>query len=250
MTASKGSGDVVRTLIANEPSLPDDNPHAFGGLQRLCRAAVRVLPAWGVGVNVMSDGGEPTTVASSGAVSAEIQELQFTLGEGPCLDAFALRRPVLTPDLALEARSRWLDYAPAAGDRGVRAVFAFPLQMGAARLGVMDVYRDEVGPLSPESLTQAFSFADAAMDCLLDAAPGPGEDPGSGEDSGAPGLDDALESHYELYQAQGMVMIQLKVGLDEAMSRLRAYAYAYERRLGDVAGDIVSRRMTFETEES
>jgi len=122
--------------------------------------------------------------------------------------------------------------------------------MGAARLGVMDVYRDHPGSLSPESLTQAFSFAEVAMDYLLDAAPGPGEDPGSGEGSAAPGLDDALESHFELYQAQGMVMIQLKVGLDEAMSRLRAYAYAYERRLGDVAEDIVSRKLTFETEES
>ncbi|MCW2764299.1 MAG: hypothetical protein JWO11_258 [Nocardioides sp.] len=240
---SSGSADDVRALIADEPRLSGDKPAAFGGLQRLCRAATRSLPAMGVGVIVMSESGEPTTVASSGPDCEALEELQFTLGEGPCLDAYVLRRPVLTPDLGKAARTRWLGYGPAAQDQGVQAVFAFPLQVGAARLGAMDVYRTTPGALSFASLSRALSFADVAVKSLLDA-----HGPGEREGEGVPGLDDALESRLELYQAQGMVMVQLGVGLAEAMSRLRAYAYAQDRRVSDVAVDIVTRRLTFESD--
>ncbi|MCW2796410.1 GAF and ANTAR domain-containing protein [Nocardioides sp.] len=239
MTVSSGSADDVLALIADEPRLPGDQQNAFGGLERLCRAAARALPAMGVGVIVMSKRGEPATVASSGPECEAIQELQFTLGEGPCLDAYALRRPVLTPDLAKAARTRWLGYGPAAQDRGVEAVFAFPLQVGAAQLGAMDVYRDRPGALSLRSLSRALSFADVSVRSLLDSHH-------PGETDCLPDLDDVLESHFELYQAQGMVMVQLGVDLGEAMSRLRAYAYAQDRQLSDVAVDIVSRKLVFE----
>lgn len=243
MTQQPGSADQVLALIAQEPGQHDDKPGAFGGLQRLCRAASRALPALGVGVIVMSEWGEPATVASSGPFCEAIQELQLTLGEGPCLDAYTSRRPVLTPDLARTARTRWLGYGPAAQDLGVEAVFAFPLQVGAARLGAMDVYRDRPGALSPGPLSWALSFADIAVRSLLDAR--------RLDDAEAlPGREDVLESRLELYQAQGMVMIQLGVNLGEAMSRLRAYAYAQERRLSDVAEDIVHRKLTLEPDES
>jgi len=236
------SGADVATLIANEPPRADDDRDAFGRLQRLCRAAARALSASGVGVIVMSEQGDPTAVASSSRPSEEIQELQLTLGEGPGLDAYALRRPSLTPDLALAARSRWLGYGPAARERGVEAVFAFPLQMGAARLGAMNIYRDHPGSLSPECMTQAFSFAQEAMGSLLDAHASDG--------SNSPAGLDALESRFSLYQAQGMVSVQLRVGLAEAMSRLRAHAYALDRRLGEVADDVVARKLTFESDQS
>lgn len=238
-----GSADDVLALIGAEPRLSDDQPNAFGGLKRLCRAASRSLPALGVGVIVMSDAGEPATVASSGPECAAIQELQFTLGEGPCLDAYTLRRPVLTPDLATAARTRWLGYGPAAQDRGVEAVFAFPLQVGAARLGAMDVYRSRAGRLSIASVSRALAFADVAVRSLLDAHR-------PGETESLPGLDDVLESRLEIHQAQGMVMIQLGVGLGEAMSRLRAYAFAVDRRLSDVADDIVARRLNLDPDAS
>jgi hypothetical protein len=242
VTESPRSATDVLALIASEPRHSDDPPNAFGGLRRLCRAAGRALPAMGVGVIVMSESGEPATAASSGPDCEAIQELQFTLGEGPCLDAYALRRPVLTSDLATVSRTRWLGYGPAAQDRGVGAVFAFPLQVGAARLGAMDVYRDHPGALSPRSLSEALSFADVAVRALLDAGR-------PDEDDNLPGLDDLLESRLEVYQAQGMLMVQLGAGLDEAMSRLRAYAYSRNRRVSDVADDILSRRLTFEPDD-
>lgn len=241
MTASGNPIDVW-AMVSGEPAGADDKPDVVGWLQRLCRAAARALPATGVGVSVMSDHGDPATLAASGPASEVIEDLQFTHGQGPCLDAYSLGRPILTPDLSEAARTRWFGYGPAAHGHGVRAVFSFPLQIGAARLGALDIYRDRPGSLSTEELIQAITFADVAMTGLLNAQQR------SGEDDGTPVVDDALNSRFELYQAQGMVKVQLRASLGEAMVRMRAYAYAHNRSLSDVADDIVARRLVLETD--
>jgi hypothetical protein len=226
-------------MITAESSRSDDRPQVFGWLQRLCRSASRSLPAMGVAVSMFTEDGAPTMVAASDPASGIIDELQFTVGEGPCLDVFESSRPVLTPDLSEAARGRWPGYAPAAHEHGVRSVFAFPLQVGALRLGALDVYRDHVGLLPPRVMSEALTYAEVATTSLLDAQARAG-------DASPPGLDDALAGRLELYQAQGMVMVQLGVDLNEAMARLRAYAYAHNRALSDVADDIVARRLTLE----
>lgn len=230
----------VGALIAEEPSLPDDKPDVVGLLQRLCRAAARVLPASGVGVSVISDEGHHVTAAASDPRSVLVEELQFTLGEGPCLEAYGTGRPVLSPHLSEDAARRWPGYGPAAHEYGVRAVFAFPLQIGTTRLGALDVYRDEVGVLPRSAVVQALMFADVAIRSLLDA-----QRQSQNDESTVP-LDEALDNRFEVYQAQGMVSIQLGVGMAEAMVRLRGYAYAQNQRLSDVADDVVARRLTLE----
>jgi hypothetical protein len=233
---------VVQNLVAQEPAESEDAPGLVGALQRLCRAARRDLPASGVGVSVVSESGELITAAASSAASALAEELQVTMGEGPGLAAVASRRPVLVPDLSREALTTWPGYAPSALDRGVRAVFAFPLQVGAARLGALAVYRDEPGPLSPWALSRALTYADLAMDTILDA-----------QAAAAPlasALADLDDTRFEVYQAQGMVMIQLGTGPAEALSRMRAHAYARELTLSRVADDIVSRRLMLEPDHA
>jgi len=228
MTASAGSPfDVVWGLVAAEPVRPDDKQDLVGWMQRLSRAASRALPATCVGVSVMSNAGHPATIAASDAHCEVVEDLEFTVGEGPCIEAYATGRPVMAPDLSA-ARVRWPGYAPAAQEHGVQAAFAFPLQIGAARLGVLDIYRDRPGRLSPESVVEALTFADAAMTALLNAQQR------SNEGDGTPALDEALDSRFELYQAQGMVKVHLGVSLHESMVRIRAYAYAHSRPLGDV----------------
>lgn len=237
-----GQFDRVWALIAAEPADHDDRPGVVGWMQRLCRAAATALPATGVGVSVMDGEGQPATVAASGPHSATVEDLQFVVGEGPCIDAYRDGRPVFAPDLTVAARVRWPGYAPAAQEHGVRAAFAFPLQIGAARLGALDVYRDRPGNLSPETTAEALTFADAAMTGLLNAQ----QDTNQGDD--ALTLDEALDNRFELYQAQGMAAIQLGVGLHEAMIRIRAHAYAHNRALGDVADDIITRKIVLETD--
>jgi hypothetical protein len=219
-TAGSGGGDVT------------------GQLRRVCVAAARALSASGVGLSVMANNGVHSMATASDRATERIEELQFTFGEGPCIDAFAASRPVLVPDLADGAMRRWPVYAPAAYDAGVRAVFAFPLQVGAARLGALDVFRSHAGSLSRTELGQAFTFAEQVVTTLLDGQERAAE--------GADGLAEAIDNRAELFQAQGMVMVQLDVTITEALLRIRAYAYAEDRRLSEVAADIVARRLRFD----
>ena len=233
----------VQALIAAEPSATEDVQGMVGVLRRLCGAAVKALAVSGAGVSVMTEAGGRGVAAASDAASEGIDELQFALGEGPCMDAFASRRPVLVADLD-SGMARWPVYAPAAHNQGVRAAFAFPLQIGAARLGVLDLYREQAGSLSTEELTQALTFADVATTMLLDAqekaTPG----------AAAEGLDEALEYRFELHQAQGMVMVQLGVSLAAALALLRAYAYSHDRHLDEVARDVVARRLRLDKDHA
>jgi hypothetical protein len=233
---------AVRALIAAEPVTASGPLDRADRLRQLCRASARTLPALGSAVTVMTaQGAQPGAVASDAPTRA-LEEQQFSLGEGPCIDAFAQCRPVLVPDLERDRLGRWFAYTPAALAKGVRAVFAFPLQMGAARLGVLNVYRDTPGVLSAAALNNALTFAEIALWILVD---GPSN---ATVDRPVAGLESAVESRSELFQAQGMVKIQLGVSLAEAMSRLRAHAYTEDRRLADVARDVVARRLVLESD--
>ena len=229
----------VRELIAQETPAEDDKPAVAGWLQRVCRAAGRDLPAMGVGISLLSKGSDPLPVAASNEMSVLVEELQFVMGEGPCIDAYASRSPILVPDLAATAATTWPGYAPAAHLHGVRAVFAFPLQIGAARLGALDIYREHTGNLTYTALSCALTFAEVAMQGLLDGGTG---------SSGSDLFDDLQGNRYEVYQAQGMIMAQLDISAEEALMRLRAYAYARELRAIDVAHDVLARRLTLESD--
>jgi hypothetical protein len=174
-----------------------------------------------------------------------LAELQLTLGEGPDLDAAASGGPVLASDLdETEAVRRWPAFAPAARQVGAAAVFAFPLQLGAIRTGVMGLYRVRPGPLTPFQLGDALIFADTATLLLLDAhgqAAGGAAGPAGTGPGGQPA--DLTRHRAEIDQATGMLTEQLGVGIAEAFIRLRAYAYAHDRGLSDLARDIVARRL-------
>jgi hypothetical protein len=230
----------VVALIAQQPASPQDRDGVMGSMRRLCAAATRALSAAGAAVALMAEDGQRGATVASDPASERIEELQSQLGEGPGTEAFATRRPVLVPDLVGDAVARWPVYTPAAGDFGVRAVFAFPLQVGAARLGVLEVYRIRPGQLSPGELRHALMFAEVALTTLLD-----------GQDNASPGmaadgLAGAVEHRAELFQAQGMAMVQLGVSLADALALMRAHAYTQNRRLGEVAADIVARRLRFD----
>jgi hypothetical protein len=206
----------------------------------VCTAAVAALPVGGAGVSAMSRSSAGYPLCSTDDVSERLEELQLTLGEGPCVDAFARGGAVLTPDLRTEeALCRWPVFAPAAAEAGAGAVFAFPLQIGAISPGVLDMYATEAGGLDTEELADAMAFADTATMVLL----GTGVD--GPEDRG---LEDLGGYRAEMDQATGMLTEQLGVGLEEAFVRLRAHAYAHGRRLADVAADVVARRLRFPAE--
>jgi hypothetical protein len=239
---SEVDGDRARVLalIAQQPTEPGDPDGVMGSLRRLCAAAARALSASGAAVAVTAEDGTHEVMVGSDPASERIEELQFMLGEGPFADAFTGRRPVLVPDLAGEAMTRWPVYTPAVRALGVGATFAFPLQVGAARLGVLDIFRARPGPLSGGELRHALMFAEVALTTLLDGQEHVAEGVAAG------GLAGAVERRAELFQAQGMVMVQLGVSMAEALARIRAHAYVEDRRLGEVAADVIARRLRFD----
>ena len=206
---------------------------------RLCEVSADVCLMSGAGIMLMAGDVQQGGVCSSNKVSAVIEDLQFTLGEGPCVDAFQGDRPVLEPDLADPGASRWAAFTPPAVKAGVRAVFGFPLQVGVVRLGALNLYRDQPGPLSGEQHADALVLAGVVARAVLamqaQAPPG----------ALAAELENGGNFRYLVHQASGMVAVQLGVGVGEALIRLRAYAFGNDRLLDEVADEVVGRQLRF-----
>lgn len=202
----------------------------------LCRAAVRCLGVDGAGVTATSGLVAHEPLFASDALSARLEELQFTTGEGPDAEDFAFGSPLLIPDLESVA-ARWPGFVSAAVEAGARAMFALPLQAGAIRVGVLSLYRARPGPLTPAELADVLVFADIALHMVLDTAAGI-----IGSPEYRP-LDGLWDKRAEVYQAIGMISVQLDVDLEEAFVRLRAHAFASGVALGATAGDVVNRRL-------
>ena len=229
---------VVWGQVAARAAAQDRRP----SVADICAVAVssaRLGGAW----MVAARGGDPDFVMCvTGPVSEQLAELQLTLGEGPCHDVLASAAPVLAGDLGdAEFARRWPAFTPAACQLGAGALFAFPLIVGAIRAGVLGLYRGAPGPLPGREFGDLLTLADAATVMLLDSEHG---DAGDGDGAGLDGQAPDLALHRaEIDQATGMLTVQLGVPVAEAFVRLRAYAYCQDRRLADVAGDIVARRL-------
>lgn len=226
--------EVTREAFASTPiSLP----------QRLVQACAAALPVTGVGLIVMTEEGPGAMLAATDGPARVMEQLQFTLGEGPCVDASRLRRPVLQPDLATTAPPLWPGFAAGALEAGIRAIFAFPLQVGAVPLGVLDLYRAEVGALDRAELAEALAFADAATSVLLQLQ---AKDTTDGLHSGLWAL---MEDRTEVHQATGIISVQATVGLAQALLLLRGHSFASERPILDVARDVIRRTLRFGPED-
>jgi hypothetical protein len=209
----------------------------------LCRVGADATAMSGAGIMLMSNDTPGGHLGASDAVSTLIEDLQYTLGEGPCVDAYEQQGPVMEPNLAAPASTRWLAFTPPALDAGVRAVFGFPLQIGAIRLGALDLYRDQPGPLSGDQHADALVLADVAARAVLvlqaNAPPG----------ALAAELEASGTLQFVVHQASGMVSVQLGVSVGDALVRLRAYAFANDRALVAVAQDVVARRLRLDSDE-
>lgn len=255
LTAEAGArrGRLSR-LVAAAPVREDDETrdlatpagrgaHAVRArLARVCAVAVTELGVDGAGVTVMSSvpaalSGHRSRLASSDGLSRRLDELQLTLGEGPCVDAFRDGVPVLAGDLAVEA-GRWMWFAPGCVAAGVAAVFSLPLAVGAVRLGTLDLHRTAPGPLSRGQLADALVLAQMATEALLELAAGPAADPGSWRSAGW--LPDV---HGAVHVASGMVATRAGLDVGTALVRIRAYAFARGEPINDVARRIVDRSL-------
>ena len=211
-------------------------------LADVCAVAVSSAELTGAWLAVARGSGPDFVMCVTDPSGEQLAELQLMLGEGPCHDVLASAAPVLAADLGnAEFSRRWPAFIPAARQLGAGAVFVFPLVAGAIRAGVMGLYRGSPGPLPDRQFGDLLLLADAATVMVLGSANGDAEDEdGTALNGQAPDL--ALH-RAEIDQATGMLTVQLGVSAGAAFARLRAYAYSQDRRLADVAGDIVARRL-------
>lgn len=204
--------------------------------------AVDELLMSGAVVSLMATSAAPpghygAIAASSSGQARLVEELEFNLGEGPGSDAFLTSRPVLTPDLG-RADGRWPGYAPAACAAGTQAVFAFPMHVGAARFGVLSLHMSRPRSLTASEIATSLMVTELATEIVLDGFPSVAER-GPGQ---LPRLDvDSMRD--QVYQAQGMVMVELGVSLPEALARLRAHAFASDQDLAELAADVLAGRV-------
>ena len=191
----------------------------------------------GAGVMLMSGDIPRGSLCTTDEVSQLIEELQYTLGEGPCVDAHQQDKVVAEPDLADPVTRRWPAFTPPALQAGVRAIFGFPLRVGTVHLGALNLYRDLPGPLTGDQHADALVVADVAARWVLEAQAG------APVDMVAEELEVGADFHFAVHNAAGIVSVQEGISVTEALIRLRASAFSSDRLLADVAQDVISRRL-------
>ena len=216
---------------------------------RLCVACVDLLRVDGAAISLINSGEPMGTFGSSGELSRRLDELQFTYGEGPCMDAVSSGRPVLAADVGDHREQRWPAFSRAVLDSGVRAVFALPVTVAHTTVGALDLFCNEPGPLSEDRLHGGLWAAELASLPLLDLMTADVDWPTVGEGAGGWEQLASLE-RVEVYQATGMIIGHLDVDAAEALVRLRAYAFAQGLTASEAAWAIVERRVSLADEES
>ena len=212
---------------------------------RLCELCVEWFTVDAAALSLVFDGASTGTLGASGDDARRYDELQFVLGEGPCLSSVETRAPVLVPDLTDGARRRWPLYASALSDCGVGAVFALPVVLAGEYIGALDLFRTAPEPLTAEQVDGALAVAVLAALPLLDLM-AVGLRATAADPDGAGWEDLNALTRVEVSQATGMIVSQLDLEPAHALARLRAHAYATGRSVTAVARDVLDRRLRLE----
>ncbi|NEB80006.1 ANTAR domain-containing protein [Streptomyces sp. SID14478] len=206
------------------------------GVDNALQAGATALQVAGLAVSLNAASTGLESVACSSATARSFDNLQFTLGEGPASDALNGSAEISVTDLARERADRWPLLLQEVARLRVRAVFCFPMTIGAIRIGVLSATRFVAGPLKAQHRDDALALAAALTLWYLNGTEHESDHPDAV--SFPPGL-----QHAVIHQATGMVSAQLAIPLSDALVRLRAHAYGKSLPILDIAHDIVSRQL-------
>jgi hypothetical protein len=213
--------------------------NADGSEHSLCASSADVAAVDGAGVVLILHGRALGTVCSSNPIVEAVEEVQYSLGEGPCLEAFATRAPVLIPDLAARDVVRFPGFRDGALAIGVRAAFGFPILVGSVCIGALNLYQRQSGALSGEQFADALAVAHVAGRTVLDWQSI------AGDGSLARQLEHLPANRAVVHQAAGKISVQSSESVDDALALLRAYAFSSNRPINDVAADVVRGALRF-----
>lgn len=246
-TGGAGSGGSSRATKGTGDPL-------FVGVGAICDTAARLTGVDGAAVAVLaSSQGVRELVYATDALAQQLDELQFTLGEGPCLDAYHHSRPQLCAHLGeADFELRWPVFTPEVADLGVAALFAYPVPGPQRPMGVLELYRRTIGELGEFEQRSALVCASALRTTLevnwRNELMGSTSEEAAIEAAALRSADAARSDPFtrsQVYVAAGMVAVQLAISTHDGLDRLRAYAYAQQRSIIAVAADVVARRLSF-----
>lgn len=224
----------VRRLVADGSGRPTTRSSV---LDRVCELAVSEIGLVGAAVTLLPSIDAHVVVGASSPAARRWEQAQFDAGEGPTADATRTRSPVFVADLGREG-GRWPGWGEHARGEPVAAVLALPLLLGASSFGALTLYREVAGPLDARELRAAYAFVDIVVELLVDT---------SSPDDTVPTrlLDEEIDGQAHVYQAQGMVMVQLGATLAEALALMRGRAYARGVTLSALSHDVIAGTTTF-----
>jgi hypothetical protein len=192
-------------------------------------------------------------VYATDTLAQQLDELQYTLGVGPCFDAYLDNSPQSYPELTSVAQtSRWPTFATDATQLGVHALFAFPVPGARRPMGVLELYRRSTGSLADAEYAAATTCAMVIAFRLQSnwnnhvARVGSVEQAIEAAATTGPSLTEPANpfTDTQIHVASGMVAIQMGIKGDDAIDLIRAHSYARSRRVSSVAADIIARRLT------
>ena len=233
--------------IPPEPTALPDLVHAFSALQllmvtapgvedfltELSGLAARIVdPAGSCGITLRREN-SPLTIASSDELAEAVDQVQYDSGAGPCLESLASATTVDVPDLGAE--TRWPGFRQRALEFGVCSCLAIPLTGDAAVLGALNLYGRSPRVFHAAAQEKARMFATQAATALRVVL----RTAAHAEQTAQ--LEQALASRTEIDQALGILMGQQRCTADEAFALLRRHSQNNNRKLRDVAVDLITR---------
>ena len=231
-----------RRLLAILELLAEDRGEDYP--RSLCSVAAAFTELNGAGVALVSDGPHYTSYCASDPTTRRLLDAEVTLGEGPSIDACSSEDATEASDLDTSPNDRWIAYRPAALALGARAVFGFPVRIGAIRIGALTFYRNAPGPLSELQESDAYLLASVVGRSILATRAGATADELTNE------LGMTLSLDFSVHQAAGMLAVQGAMGLSDAFVALRAHSFGSGEDLTNLAQRIVRRETAYDRETS
>lgn len=226
---------VSEAFVALADTLVDDYD-MIELLDRLVGYSVALLAADAAGIMIAVRGDTRTglrVVASSSEHARVMELLALQAEEGPCLECFHSGIPISVADVA-EVADRWPAFAAQVSARGsFRSVHALPLRLRGQPVGVLSLFHRTPGSLPAADLTLGQALADVATIGILQERSIRRSEVVNEQ------LQSALNSRVIIEQAKGVLAQRGGLGMDDAFDRMRRFARAHNRRLGELSRQIV-----------
>ena len=202
-------------------------------LDQLAQLACHAIPGCDMVGITLFDGETPTTAIHTHDEAPKVDQAQYDAGRGPCLDAMRLGEINRIDDT--ETATLWPEFARAAADLGVRSTLSLPMRVGSRVVGGFNMYSRTVGAFTDEVVDTQMRFA--ALAGLAVA----GSLAYWHQHGLVQHLEEALKSRPVIDQAKGMIMAREGVNADEAFDILRRASQRQNRKLRDLAVEVVDR---------